>query len=116
MSDAPVLSGITRVADIANASDYENKHTPSIDATRVNDRVSVHVTMGHGVPHPNEPGHFIEWIDLLVNDVPAVRFAFSAVVADPDVTCVLDVDAGSKLTAIASCNLHGLWAWDSLAP
>lgn len=116
MSDAPILQGIHRVADIASVGDFENKHTPNIECTREGDKVRVHVTMGHGVSHPNQADHFIEWIDLFVNDAPVERFAFGAVVADPDVTCVLNVDAGAKITALESCNLHGLWAWDVTAP
>lgn len=116
MSDAPILAGINRVADIASAGDFENKHTPNIECTRDGDKLNVRVTMGHGVPHPNQPDHFIEWIDLLVNDAPVERFTFGAVVADPAVTATLNVEPGVKLTAIESCNLHGLWAWDVTAP
>jgi desulfoferrodoxin-like iron-binding protein len=117
MSDAPILNGLNRVTDMNAASDFENKHTPSIDCTREGDKLRVHINIGHGVPHPNQPDHFIEWYELRVNDVPVERFAFGAVVADPDVTCVLNgIDAGSKITAIESCNLHGLWAWDVTAP
>ncbi len=116
MSDAPILAGINRVADPASAGDFENKHTPNIACTRDGDKLNVSVTMGHGVPHPNQPDHFIEWIDLLVNDAPVARFTFGAVVVDPTVNCVLNVEPGVKLTAIESCNLHGLWAYDVTAP
>lgn len=116
MSEAPILKGINRVADIAAASDFENKHTPSVECARVDDRVRVSVKMGHGVPHPNEAGHFIEWIDVLVNDVPVERCSFAAVASDPVAECLLNIDAGDKITAVASCNLHGLWAWDVKAP
>ncbi|HSK47829.1 MAG TPA: desulfoferrodoxin family protein [Coriobacteriia bacterium] len=116
MSDAPILGGLNRVADPESAGDFENKHTPNMECTREGDKLRVHVWMGHGVPHPNQPDHFIEWIDVLVNDLPVERFTFGAVVADPDVTCLLNVEPGSKLTAIESCNLHGLWAWDVTAP
>ncbi len=116
MSDAPLLQGINRVADPASASDFENKHTPKIVVERVDGRLRVHVTIGHGVPHPNQPDHFIEWVDLLVNDVPVERFTFGAVVAEPDVIAVLNVDPGAKITALESCNLHGVWAWDVTAP
>lgn len=116
MSDAPLLQGINRVADPANAGDFENKHTPKLELSRTNGTVSVHVTIGHGVPHPNQPDHFIEWVGLYVNDVPVERFTFGAVVGVPDVVATLDVEPGVKITAIESCNLHGLWAWDAVAP
>lgn len=116
MSDAPILAGINRVADIATAGDFENKHTPNISCSRDGDKLSVAVTMGHGVGHPNQPDHFIEWIELQVNDAPVARFFFGAVVADPAVNVTLNVDPGVKLTALESCNLHGLWAYDITAP
>lgn len=116
MSDAPLLGGINRVADPASAGDFENKHTPNLEVSREGDRLKVHAWMGHGVSHPNQPDHFIEWIELFVDDAPVERFTFGAVVADPDVTCLMNADAGSKITAMASCNLHGLWAWDAVAP
>jgi superoxide reductase len=116
MSDAPVLSGINRVPDPAAAGDFENKHTPNLSLSREGGKLLVHVSMGHGVAHPNQPDHFIEWIELLANDAPIARFDFAAVAVDPIVTCVLDVEAATKLSAIASCNLHGLWAFDAVAP
>lgn len=117
MSDAPILQGMNRVADPKSAGDFENKHTPNLELRRTGDKLHVHITMGHGVPHPNQPDHFIEWFDLLVNDLPVAHFTFGAVVTDPDVVTVLNgVESGAKVTAVESCNLHGLWAWDAVAP
>ncbi len=100
----------------ASAGDFENKHTPNIACAREGDKLRVDVTMGHGVGHPNQPDHFIEWIELFVDDAPVGRFSFAAVAVDPAVTCVVNVDAGSKISALASCNLHGLWAYEVVAP
>lgn len=116
MSDAPILAGVHHVEDMASAGDFENKHTPNIECTRDGEKLRVRVTMGHGVPHPNQPDHFIEWIDLFVNDLPVERFVFGAVVADPDVSCVLNVEPGVRIKALESCNLHGLWDWEVVAP
>lgn len=116
MSDAPILAGMHRVQDPKAAGDFENKHTPNIEMMRDGDRLEVHLSIGHGVPHPNQPDHFIEWFDLLVDDLPVAHFTFGAVVTDPDVVCRLNVDPGARITAVESCNLHGLWAWDAVAP
>lgn len=117
MSDAPILDGIHRVEDIATAGDFENKHTPNIVCERSGEKLNLHVTIGHGVPHPNQPDHFIEWFDLSVNGAPVAHFTFGAVVAEPDVTCVLNgIEPGAVITVVESCNLHGLWAWDVTAP
>lgn len=116
MSDAPVLSGINRVDDIENASDFEKKHTPYVTCSRDGDRVTVSVKVGHWVSHPNMADHYIEWIAVHAGDAPVARFDFAAVAVDPEVTCVLNVDPGTKITVMESCNLHGLWTAESVAP
>lgn len=117
MSDAPILDGIHRVDDIDAVGDFEKKHTPYVECTREGDRVRVYVKVGHYVSHPNTPDHFIEWIDILADgQLPLARLSFSAVAADPEGTVYLNVDPGTKLTALENCNLHGVWAWDVVAP
>jgi superoxide reductase len=112
MSDAPVLGGLHRMEDLDTADDFTKKHTPYIDAVRDGDSVRVTVTVGHYVAHPNTADHFIEYIELLANDAPIARFDLSAIAVDPKVSVVLHLDAGTKLAAIESCNLHGVWAAD----
>jgi len=116
MSDAPVLSGFNKVTDLASAGDFEKKHTPHIECVREGDRVNVSVTVGHDVPHPNQPDHFIQWIEVRAADSPVARFDLAAVAADPKVSCMLNVDPGTPITAVESCNLHGLWVADVIAP
>ena len=86
MSDAPVLGGFHRMEDFDTADDFTKKHTPFIDAVRDGDTVTVTVAVGHYVPHPNTPDHFIDYIELLANHVPIARFDLSAVAVDPKVT------------------------------
>ncbi len=112
MSDAPILGPINRVMDIEAADDFQKKHTPYIEAQRMGDIVKVTVKVGHYVPHPNQPDHFIEWIMLCVGDSPIARFDFSPVAVDPEVTATLRLDSGTTITAVEHCNLHGLWAAD----
>lgn len=116
MNDAPVFGGVNRVADIEAASDFEKKHTPFLSCERVDDRVIVDVKVGHWVPHPNMPDHFIQWIDVLADDLPVARFAMSAVAADPSCRCVLNVETGTRISAVENCNLHGLWFAETVAP
>lgn len=116
MSDAPILSGINKVDDLASAGDFEKKHTPYIECVRDGERVHVTVKVGHYVAHPNQPDHFIEWIEVHAAGVPVARFDFSAVAVDPSVTCVLNVDSGTALAAMESCNLHGVWVAEAVAP
>lgn len=116
MSDAPALAGINFVENLDEAGDFEKKHTPYVDCQRDGDTVRVTVKVGHWVAHPNQPDHFIEWIEVLANGVPVARFDFTAVVVDPVVTCELNIAAGTELTAMESCNLHGVWAAKAVAP
>lgn len=112
MSDAPILGPMNRVMDLAAADDFQKKHTPYLTVERMGDAVKVTVKVGHYVPHPNQPDHFIMWISLFVGDSEVARFDFSPIAADPEVTAVVHLEPGTKLTAVESCNLHGLWAAD----
>ena len=116
MSDAPVLAGVNRVADIDAAGDFEKKHTPKVVCVREGDMVRVSVTIGHGIAHPNLADHFIEWIHVLANGAPVYTASFAAVATAPSVECVLAVEPGTAISAIESCNLHGVWAYDVTAP
>jgi len=116
MSDAPILAGVNRVDDLESAGDSEKKHTPHIAAVREGGKVVVTVSVGHYVAHPNQPDHFIEWIEVHAAGAPVARFDFSAVAVDPKVTCVLNVDTGTALAAMESCNLHGVWVAETVAP
>jgi len=115
MSDAPILAGVNKIDDIDAAGDFEKKHTPHIECVREGDRLHVTVKVGH-LPHPNQPDHFIEWITVNAAGAPVARFDLSAVAVDPIVQCVLNVDPGTALQAVESCNLHGIWVADAVAP
>lgn len=110
MSDAPALAGIQTVADIQAASDYEKKHVPYVEVDRSGEKSIVTVKVGYWVDHPNMPDHFIEWIEIQANGSPVARYDMSAVAVDPEVTCALNLDEGTTLTVLESCNLHGVWA------
>lgn len=110
MSDAPILNAINLVTDLDSAGDFEKKHTPHIDIDDVDGGLLVSVTVGWDVPHPNQPDHYITWIELLANGTPIVRFDLSPVATAPSVSAVVSVDPGTVLRAIEHCNLHGVWA------
>jgi superoxide reductase len=110
MSDAPILDPVNRVTDLAAASDFEKKHTPQIDIDEVDGAYVVTVTVGAEVPHPNQPDHYITWIELLAGEAAIARFDLSPIATTPTVSVVVNADPGTVLTAIEHCNLHGLWA------
>lgn len=112
MSDAPILGGIHRMEDFDTADDFTKKHTPYVAAERNGDSVVVTIEVGHWVSHPNQADHFIEWIGLMANGAPIARFDLAAVAVSPKIVATLTLDPGTNLTAVESCNLHGLWAAD----
>lgn len=116
MSDAPILAGINRIDDVEAAGDFEKKHVPHIECARDGALVRVTVRVGHLVAHPNLPDHFIEWITVHADDAPIARFDLSAVATAPEVTCALAVEPGTRIAAMESCNLHGLWHAEVIAP
>ncbi len=116
MSDAPILAGINRVADVDTASDFEKKHLPYLTCEREGEKVHVRVEVGHWVGHPNQPDHFIEWIAVHAAGVPVARFDLSAVAVEPVVSCVLAIEPGTAITAMESCNLHGVWVTEVVSP
>ncbi|MBI5232588.1 MAG: superoxide reductase, partial [Coriobacteriales bacterium] len=69
----------------------------------------VTVKVGYWVAHPNTPDHFIQWIEIQANGLTITRYDMNPVAADPEITCVVNVDPGTTLTALESCNLHGIW-------
>jgi superoxide reductase len=116
MSDAPVLAGVNHVVDLDAAGDFEKKHTPKIDAARTGDKVTVTVAVGAWFAHPNQADHFIQWVELQANGACIARADLAAVAVDPAVTFVVDVEAGTELAALESCNLHGVWKAVVTAP
>lgn len=114
MSEFPALQPINFVQDIASADDFTRKHTPHISVSAVEDKVHVTVKAAYYVAHPNEPGHFFDFIELYANGTPIARFSGSPGVVDPSISIALNVPGGTKLTALASCNLHGVWKAEAI--
>jgi superoxide reductase len=101
--------------DPANLTDLEKKHTPVITAPaqlKAGQAAEVTVEIGKLLAHPNEPGHFIEWIDLYANYVFLARLSLTAVTTAPVLKAQVAIPHGLPkvtLRAFARCNLHGVW-------
>ena len=77
----------------------KEKHVPIIEKTADGLKVKV-----GSVPHPMEEKHFIQWIELIVDDKSYIAFLKPG--QSPEATfCV----KGTAMTAREYCNLHGLW-------
>lgn len=96
----------------AEAGATGEKHTPVLNIAgeaKPGATVQVTVDVGEG-KHPNEAGHFIQWVELRINELPIARAEFSAGITRPVVTfnVVLPTEPVT-LTAIERCNMHGIW-------
>ena len=108
-----MLCGVNEAKDKNNPTDLEKKHTPVIDSpntVKKDEMFSVTVEVGRLLAHPNEPGHFIEWIELYCGDTFLVRASLSGGASAPKITIPIKLShAHGPLKAWGKCNLHGLW-------
>ena len=85
---------------VENTTDAaKEKHVPVIEKTEAGYKVTV-----GSVPHPMEPKHYIEWIELLA-DGKAYRQFLEPGMPPQAQFCV----TADSITAREHCNLHGLW-------
>ncbi|MCM8819957.1 MAG: class II SORL domain-containing protein [Candidatus Omnitrophica bacterium] len=108
-----ILCGVRTAKDLNNLTEMEQKHLPVINAPQRIKRdeiFEVTIEVGKYKPHPNEPGHFIEWIELYSGDTFLFRLNLSGSLSAPKVTVPVKLThAHGPLKAWAKCNLHGLW-------
>lgn len=112
-----LLCAVNTTTDIDRASDLEKKHLPIISApqrVRKGQVFEVTVEVGKLLKHPNEPGHFIEFIELYAGDSYLARMDFTAKNTQPIMKTSVSLDhAQGKLRAFERCNLHGTWENDA---
>jgi superoxide reductase len=77
------------------------KHIPEVTAIDGGYKVVV-----GSVAHPMEEKHYIEWIELIVDETTVLRKHLAPGEA-PEAEFKV---SGSNVKARAYCNLHGLWA------
>ena len=104
------------------------KHVPVIEiAERKGNLVTVRVTVGKEIPHPNTTEHHIRYIELIFWP-EGEQFPYrigkadfeahgesvkgpntSTVYTEPIATFTFKTDKPGKLIAFSYCNIHGLW-------
>lgn len=110
-----ILCGVNIPKDRKDLIDLEKKHLPVIEApnTAKKDGVfDVNIRVGgiDGIAHPNEPGHFIEWVELYCGDTFLGRCSFNGGTSYPVAIFKVKLShAHGPLKTWAKCNLHGLW-------
>ncbi|MCK4926435.1 superoxide reductase [Candidatus Aerophobetes bacterium] len=108
-----ILCGVNLPKDIGNLTELEQKHLPVIsapDTVRRNEVFAVTIEVGKYKKHPNESGHFIEWVELYSGDTFLFRTTLSGSLSEPKITVPVKLThAHGPLKAWAKCNFHGLW-------
>lgn len=111
-----IFCGVNTAKDLEQATDLEKKHLPIITAPKSVKRgecFEVMVEVGKLLKHPNEPGHFIQFIELYAGNTYLTRMDFTAKTTCPIMkACVSLEHAHGKLRAFERCNLHGTWEND----
>lgn len=99
--------------DPADMSDLERKHVPVITApnsVRKGECFQVKVEVGKHLDHPNEPGHYINFVELYADHTYLGRTHFTHSKSCPTVTFTVQLDHIHKeLRAFEFCNKHGTW-------
>jgi superoxide reductase len=113
-SETPSLFvGVNEPGDPNNLSDLEKKHLPIIDAPDVvtlGECFDVTVEIGRLKSHPNEHGHFIQFVDLYADESFLARVDLASVKSCPKVTVAVSLqEMAEEIRAYGHCNLHGSW-------
>lgn len=99
--------------DPEKMSDLEKKHVPVItapDSIKKGECFEVTVEVGKHLAHPNEPGHFINFVELYADHTYLGRQHFIHTTTCPVAKFCVQLDHIHKeLRAFEWCNLHGTW-------
>lgn len=117
--------------DLFQVADWKSeKHVPVIEAPekiKKGEAVTITVSVGKQIPHPNTTEHHIRWIEVYFHPkgekfpYQIGRFEFNAhgesvqgpntstIFAQPIVTCNFKTEKTGAILASSYCNIHGLW-------
>ena len=111
--EGDILCGVNLPKDTKALTELEQKHTPVItapDKVKKDEAFTATVEVGKYKTHPNEPAHFIEWVELYSGDTFLFRINLSGSLSYPKITIPISLThAHGHLKAWAKCNIHGLW-------
>ncbi|GAG96217.1 unnamed protein product [marine sediment metagenome] len=111
--ESDMLCGVNEPKDKENPTDLEKKHVPYIDAPEQAQKdkpFDVTIEIGRLLEHPNEPAHFIEWLELYCGDTFLGRTYFSGGISYPEARFKVKLShAHGPLKVWVKCNLYGIW-------
>lgn len=112
-----LFCGVNMVKDCEHMTDLEKKHMPVITApksVKKGECFEVTVEVGKLMEHPNERGHYIEFVELYADHTYLSRIDLTACRTCPIMkTCISLDHTHGKLRAFTHCNLHGTWEGDA---
>ena len=112
-----LFCGVNVVKGSEKMTDLEKKHLPIITvpkSIRKGECFEVTVEVGKLMPHPNEPAHHIEFIELYAHHTYLARMDFTAKTTCPTMKVCVELERNyGKLRAFEHCNLHGTWESDA---
>lgn len=99
-----------------HAPEFEGKekHVPDIAVSTGDAGTVVTVKVGKDVLHPTSKEHHIAWVKLF-GETPDSKFVeigrldFGEGTALPVGSVMVETSAYTSITALAYCNLHGIW-------
>jgi len=113
MAQTNLFVGVNEPADPSNLTGLEKKHMPVIEApakVKKGQCFEISVEVGKLQAHPNEPAHFIEFIDVYADETFLARVDLTAALSCPKVTLCFSLPfAAKELRAYERCNIHGVW-------
>lgn len=111
--DEDTSCGINIPKELDNLTELEQKHIPVIstpEQVKRNQSFELTVEVGKLREHPNEPAHFIEWIEVYSGDTFLFRTTLAGSLSKAKVTVSVKLThAHGPLKAWAKCNIHGPW-------
>jgi len=108
-----LFCGVNMVKDPQNMTDLEKKHVPVVTAPESvgnGECFEAVIEIGKYMAHPNEPGPFIDFIELYADETYLGRLDLTAKTTCPIMKLPVALDhIHENLRAFAHCNLHGTW-------
>lgn len=99
-------------ADPEHPTDFEYKHTPDITFgdTDPNGFIKVLITIGqHGIIHPTETNHWIDYLKIYQNGKLAAHLEFENGPIRGYGEHYMRLVPGDEVKVESGCNLHGIW-------
>lgn len=108
-----IFCGVNVPTNGGGKTDFERTHLPVIecpDEVKKGEYFTINVEVGRDVPHPNEPGHFIQFIELYSGDTYLARMDLTGERTSPKMSASVSLDHDhGEIRAFERCNLHGVW-------